>query len=52
MRIAMGIGGEVVGDPMTPPEIVEDARRAEADGFPSAWCVHFSRGVDALNVLR
>jgi len=51
MRIAMGIGGDVLGTPKSPQSIVEEARRAEADGFPSAWSVHFSRGVDALNVL-
>jgi len=51
MRIAMGIGGDVLGVPMSPPRIVEEARRAEAEGFPAAWSVHFTRGVDALNVL-
>lgn len=51
MRIAMGIGGDVLGAPMPPTDIVEQARQAEADGFPAAWTVHFTRGVDALNVL-
>jgi len=51
MRIAMGVGGEVIGAPMTPQEIVDDVAHAEADGFGAAWCVHFSRGVDALDVL-
>src|SRR5580692_6472352 len=51
MRIAIGIGGEATGTPMSPPDIVEEAVRAEADGFGSAWSVHFSRGVDALDVL-
>ena len=51
MRIAMGIGGEVIGSPMSPQDIVADAGRAEVDGFGSAWSVHFSRGVDALDVL-
>lgn len=51
MRIAMGIGGDAIGTPMSPLEIVEQARRAEADGFPAAWTTHFSRGVDALGVL-
>ena len=36
---------------MPPRDIVDDVVRAEADGFDSAWCVHFSRGVDALSVL-
>ena len=35
MRIAMGIGGDAIGTSMSPLEIVEDARRAEADGFPA-----------------
>jgi len=51
MRIAMGAGGEAVGTPMTPHDMVDDVVAAEADGFRSAWCVHFSRGVDALDVL-
>jgi len=51
MRIAVGVGGEVLGTPMPPQGIVEDIVRAEADGFGSAWSVHFSRGVDALDVL-
>jgi len=51
MRIAMGVGGEVTGTPMSPQEIVNDVVRAEADGFGSAWSAHFSRGVDALDIL-
>lgn len=51
MRIAMGIGGDVLSAPIPPTDIVEQARQAEEDGFPSAWTVHFTRGVDALNVL-
>jgi 5,10-methylenetetrahydromethanopterin reductase len=51
MRISMGVGGEVIGTPMSPPDMVADIVRAEADGFGSAWTVHFSRGVDALAVL-
>ena len=51
MRIAMGVGGEVIGAPMPPQDIVDDVVRAEADGFGSAWSPHFSRGVDALDVL-
>ena len=51
VRIAMGVGGEVIGAPMSPQDIVDDVVRAEADGFGSAWSVHFSRGVDALDVL-
>jgi len=51
MRIAIGIGGEATGTPMSPPDIVDEAVRAEADGFGAAWSVHFSRGVDALDIL-
>jgi F420-dependent oxidoreductase-like protein len=51
MRIAMGIGGDAIGVPMSPLEIVEQARHAEADGFPAAWTTHFSRSLDALSVL-
>jgi 5,10-methylenetetrahydromethanopterin reductase len=51
MRIAVGIGGDVLGAPMPPAEIVEQARQAENEGFPAAWTVHFTRGVDALSVL-
>ncbi len=51
MRIAMGVGGEVTGTPVCPQDIVTDVTRAEAEGFGSAWTVHFSRGVDALGVL-
>jgi 5,10-methylenetetrahydromethanopterin reductase len=51
MRIAMGVGSEVIGTSMRPQDIVDNVVRAEADGFGSAWSVHFSRGVDALDVL-
>ncbi len=51
MRIAMNIGGDVLGTPMPPNEIVDQALAAEAEGFPAAWMTHFSRGVDALSVL-
>lgn len=51
MRIATNIGGEALGAPVTPAELVEQACTAEAEGFPAAWSVHFSRGVDALSVL-
>lgn len=51
MRIAIGVGGEVTGTPTSPQDIVDDVVRAEADGFGSAWSVHFSRGVDALDIL-
>jgi F420-dependent oxidoreductase-like protein len=47
----MNIGGDVLGTPLPPTEIVEHAVEAEDEGFPSAWMTHFSRGVDALSVL-
>jgi 5,10-methylenetetrahydromethanopterin reductase len=50
MRIAIGVSGEPLA-PTSPREMVQEARRAEADGFPSAWSAHFSRGVHALSVL-
>src|ERR1700728_5061074 len=51
MRIAAGVGGEVIGTPMPPSDVVEQVVRAEAEGFGSAWTVHFSRGLDALGLL-
>jgi 5,10-methylenetetrahydromethanopterin reductase len=51
VRIAMNIGGDALGAPCSPVDVVEQACRAEAEGFPAAWSVHFSRGIDALSVL-
>jgi 5,10-methylenetetrahydromethanopterin reductase len=51
VRIAINVGGHVVGSPSAPWEIVEQARDAEAEGFAAAWTVHFSRGLDALSTL-
>jgi 5,10-methylenetetrahydromethanopterin reductase len=51
MRICAGIGTEVVGGSSPPRQLVEDIRSAEEAGFPSAWVVHFSRGIDALSTL-
>jgi F420-dependent oxidoreductase-like protein len=51
MRIAMGVGAQVIGEAVRPQDIVDEVVRAEADGFGSAWSVHFSRSVDALDVL-
>ena len=47
----MNIGGDVFGEPSSPADVVAQARRAEAEGFGSAWSVHFSRGYDALSTL-
>jgi len=51
MRIAIGIGGDALGEPLSPQQVVAQARQAEADGFASAWTTHFSRGLDALSIL-
>ncbi|MGH9022201.1 MAG: TIGR03564 family F420-dependent LLM class oxidoreductase, partial [Acidimicrobiia bacterium] len=51
MRICAGIGTEVIGVPRAVGDLVDDVRQAEADGFPAAWCVHLSRGIDALSLL-
>lgn len=51
MRFAATIGGEAVGVQAAPGDLVAQAVQAEADGFGSAWTVHFSRVVDALSVL-
>jgi len=51
MRIAMGVGAQVIGAAVRPQDIVDEVVRAEADGFGAAWSVHFSRAVDALDVL-
>src|SRR5215470_2716899 len=51
MRIAMGVGAQVIGEAVRPQDIVDEVVQAEADGFGSAWSVHFSRAVDALDVL-
>jgi F420-dependent oxidoreductase-like protein len=47
----MTIGGDVLARPSSPAEIVADARRAEDEGFATAWSVHFSRAYDALTTL-
>jgi hypothetical protein len=41
MRIAMGVGAQVIGEAVRPQDIVDEVVRAEADGFGSAWSVHF-----------
>lgn len=47
----MTIGGDVLARPSSPGEVVADARRAEDEGFATAWSVHFSRAYDALTTL-
>lgn len=47
----MGIGTEPIGTPAEPAILAEQAAAAESAGFPAAWCVHFSRGVDSLSAL-
>jgi F420-dependent oxidoreductase-like protein len=51
VRIGMTVGGDVRGSPSSPPDIVAEARRAEDEGFTTAWSVHFSRAYDALTTL-
>lgn len=51
MRIGAGIGTEPIGTPAPAASLAERAATAEGMGFPSAWCVHFSRGVDSLSAL-
>lgn len=51
MRIGMTVGGDVLGRPSSPTDIVADARQAEQEGFAAAWSVHFSRAYDALTTL-
>lgn len=51
MRIGIGVGGEVIGEPIPPGDVVEQITQAEDDGFGAAWTIHTSRGIDALSVL-
>ncbi|MCE2528812.1 MAG: TIGR03564 family F420-dependent LLM class oxidoreductase [Acidimicrobiia bacterium] len=51
MRITILIGGEPVGMFKAPEDVVGDAVAAEEDGFSSAWCIHFSRGIDSMTML-
>ena len=51
MRIGMTVGGEVIGQPGPPGATVDEVRRAEDEGFGSAWTAHFSRAADALTRL-
>jgi len=51
VRIGMTIGGDVLARPSAPPDVVADARRAEDEGFATAWTVHMSRAYDALTTL-
>jgi 5,10-methylenetetrahydromethanopterin reductase len=51
VRIGMTVGGDVLARPSTPADVVADTRRAEDQGFATAWSVHFSRVYDALTTL-
>ncbi|MGQ0845969.1 MAG: TIGR03564 family F420-dependent LLM class oxidoreductase [Sporichthyaceae bacterium] len=51
MRIGANLGGEAVGAPLPPTELVEQAVAAEAAGFSAAWAVHFARSSDSLTSL-
>jgi 5,10-methylenetetrahydromethanopterin reductase len=46
MRIGIGIG-EIGGQPATVEAVIEQARRAERDGFASGWFAHIM-GIDAI----
>lgn len=46
MRIGIGIG-EISGSPVGPEGLVEQAKRAEADGFASGWFANIF-GIDAI----
>lgn len=50
MRISLSIGQEGLAD-VSPSGLVDRAVEAERQGFPGAWTVHFSRGLDALTAL-
>lgn len=51
MRLSITIGSEAIGLPVSPAAVVQQAVEAESSGFLSAWCTHFSRGIDALTTL-
>ena len=51
MRIGMNVGGDVVGAPVAPIQIAEDARAAEDAGFPAVWATHVARGTDTLPAM-
>lgn len=47
----MTIGGDALARPSAPADVVADARRAEQEGFATAWTLHLSRAYDALTTL-
>jgi alkanesulfonate monooxygenase SsuD/methylene tetrahydromethanopterin reductase-like flavin-dependent oxidoreductase (luciferase family) len=51
VRIGMTVGGDVLARPSAPSDVVAEARRAEDEGFATAWSVHFTRAYDALTTL-
>ena len=51
MRISIMFGSEAVGVPLSPADVVAEAVAAEREGFDSAWCTHFSRGIDSLTMM-
>jgi F420-dependent oxidoreductase-like protein len=46
MRIGIGIG-DIAGQPVGPDGLIEQAKRAEADGFASGWFANIF-GIDAI----
>ena len=51
MRIAANLGGEVIGRPVSPGDLVDQVQQVEAAGFGWGWSVHLSRGIDTLSVF-
>lgn len=51
MRIAVNAGGEALGRPTPPDDVVDAVVAAEDHGHAAVWTTHFSRGIDALSVL-
>lgn len=51
MKIAAGIGTEPIGRPQQPSAVVDEAVRAEAEGYSSAWVTHFARGIETLSTV-
>lgn len=51
MRIAMNVGGDVLGAPVPPIQLAADAQAAEEAGFPAVWTTHVARGTDTLAAI-
>jgi F420-dependent oxidoreductase-like protein len=51
VRVSVLLGSEATGVAAAPGDVADQAGRVEAQGFASAWCPHFSRGIDAMTTL-